>query len=540
MEVAKFKAQMRRQEIEFNLNTAMLEGIINKKEYDQKMKLIEENKEMIAQAVLNPEDDRLIEQKLGLVSSVREVQNMAQQTSQKVDKEEFQKQVQDSKQLVKRLQEERKEREQKKIQQQKLEQERRYKDEEEKMRQLEEEAFKKEEEKRKKLEEMQRKIQEKEMERMKSKQDGHVKVKHVINAQPLYKQFEEKYQKEVEMPHLELKKKQLEELRNFYKPIQRQDLQEHALKYEQIRSVKQEESRKQRDISIKAERDHQANLRYKLKDNLNLSVIQDSKKVEEELINAERKKYVDKVKNYAKQVKDMYFPKVSEAKQIELEQRKEQLRSQNIRRSMADLKVNSSVDASNGGRSGKLHPLGSGRGVSSSVYKAGGLRANASGFATDVSQDNIDPNDLEMSQIQLQSNREGNKARKVDWSKHKNSMAPQAAPKPNTKLLEEQVYKSTDFLKDLRAKREQDERDGVAPKRVGELQKIEKMLNNPNLSEAEKLEFVKKRAELMEKQALRDEMLIRAGHQDNIEKNIAVNDKYIDAITAKLRILDQI
>ncbi len=64
------------------------------------------------------------------------------------------------------------------------------------------------------------------------------------------------------------------------------------------------------------------------------------------------------------------------------------------------------------------------------------------------------------------------------------------------------------------------------------------MLNNPNLSEAEKLEFVKKRAELMEKQALRDEMLIRAGHQDNIEKNIAVNDKYIDAITAKLRILD--
>ena len=66
---------------------------------------------------------------------------------------------------------------------------------------------------------------------------------------------------------------------------------------------------------------------------------------------------------------------------------------------MADLKVNSSVDVSNGGRSGKLHPLGSGRGVSSSVYKAGGLRANATGFATDVSLDNIDPNDLEMSQI---------------------------------------------------------------------------------------------------------------------------------------------
>lgn len=42
----------------------------------------------------------------------------------------------------------------------------------------------------------------------------------------------------------------------------------------------------------------------------------------------------------------------------------------------------------------------------------------------------------------------------------------------------------------------------------------------------------------MEKQALRDEALIKAGVVDDIEKNIAVNDKYIDAITAKLRILD--
>ena len=32
------------------------------------MKIIEENKELIAQSVLNPEEDRLIEQKLGIVT----------------------------------------------------------------------------------------------------------------------------------------------------------------------------------------------------------------------------------------------------------------------------------------------------------------------------------------------------------------------------------------------------------------------------------------------------------------------------------------
>lgn len=63
------------------------------------------------------------------------------------------------------------------------------------------------------------------------------------------------------------------------------------------------------------------------------------------------------------------------------------------------------------------------------------------------------------------------------------------------------MYKSMDFLRDLRLKREQDERDGVAPKRANEIQKLEKIINNPNLSEAEKLDYVRKRAELMEKQA---------------------------------------
>jgi len=45
----------------------------------------------------------------------------------------------------------------------------------------------------------------------------------------------------------------------------------------------------------------------------------------------------------------------------------------------------------------------------------------------------------------------------------------------------------------------------------------------------------------MEKKAMREEMLMKVGYgEDNIDKTIAVNDKYIEAITAKLKILDQI
>lgn len=41
--------------------------------------------------------------------------------------------------------------------------------------------------------------------------------------------------------------------------------------------------------------------------------------MEEESLNEEKKKLQDKVSNYAKYVKEMYWPKVSEVKKMELE-----------------------------------------------------------------------------------------------------------------------------------------------------------------------------------------------------------------------------
>ncbi len=62
------------------------------------------------------------------------------------------------------------------------------------------------------------------------------------------------------------------------------------------------------------------------------------------------------------------------------------------------------------------------------------------------------------------------------------------------------------------------------------------------MNEYEKLDAVRRRAEIMEEKARMDEMLIRndKGHSETVDKTIAVNDMYIEAITAKLKILDQI
>lgn len=71
-----------------------------------------------------------------------------------------------------------------------------------------------------------------------------------IGSKPLYKVYEEKYKQEVELPQLEQKKRQLEEIRNFYKPMPKTELEDHAVKYERIRQGKHEESRKAREQSL--------------------------------------------------------------------------------------------------------------------------------------------------------------------------------------------------------------------------------------------------------------------------------------------------
>ena len=55
---------------------------------------------------------------------------------------------------------------------------------------------------------------------------------------------------------MEQKKRQLEEIRNFYKPIEKRDIEEHVLRYERARQSKLEESRKAREASLQAEREH--------------------------------------------------------------------------------------------------------------------------------------------------------------------------------------------------------------------------------------------------------------------------------------------
>lgn len=57
----------------------------------------------------------------------------------------------------------------------------------------------------------------------------------------------------------------------------------------------------------------------------------------------------------------------------------------------------------------------------------------------------------------------------------------------------------------------------------------------------DRIEMVRRHAENLEMRAFREEQLMRTEAQSgDVDRAIAVNDRYIDAIHAKLKLLDQI
>lgn len=58
--------------------------------------------------------------------------------------------------------------------------------------------------------------------------------------------------------------------------------------------------------------------------------------------------------------------------------------------------------------------------------------------------------------------------------------------------------------------------------------------------DSEKLRVIKEKARQLEKKAAMDEKVLRNANDKTIDDELAVNDMYLEAITAKLKLLDRI
>lgn len=145
-------------------------------------------------------------------------------------------------------------------------------------------------------------------------------------SKPMYKKIEERYNHDVLMPELEKKKKDLNSIRKFHKPMKREELDEFEKDYQEKVKIEREKQR------IKREKWY-SDIGYGVYDENRYKTKFYEKAIAEEKIKAElerensshRKNKTDKMNNYAKIVKEMHWPTVSPTKRKELEELKSKM-----------------------------------------------------------------------------------------------------------------------------------------------------------------------------------------------------------------------
>jgi len=146
----------------------------------------------------------------------------------------------------------------------------------------------------------------------------------------LHEEIEERYNKDILMPELEKKKRELENLRKLHKPIKKEDLDEHEKNYQEKIKIEREKQRMKRekwysDIGYGVFDENRYKTKFYEKALEEERAKGSNKGVEEEL----KKKKQEKMNSYAKIVKEMHWPEISENKRKEIEELKNNMENSN-------------------------------------------------------------------------------------------------------------------------------------------------------------------------------------------------------------------
>ena len=178
---------------------------------------------------------------------------------------------------------------------------------------------------------------------------GNQEYKKVISSKPFHEKIEEKYLTKIVMPELERHKMELAKKRELLQPINRSAILEHARRHDQIM---EEHDLQKRNVSQEAGYDAS-----KLRSKFTIAYIEDQKKRKHEMDHEaiEKRNLVDKKKQYAELVLEMYQPTVDPAKQLELKLIKEKLDNSSAK--MMKKRSAKSLSAKEGLSDGETHIL---------------------------------------------------------------------------------------------------------------------------------------------------------------------------------------
>ena len=136
----------------------------------------------------------------------------------------------------------------------------------------------------------------------------------------LYKEWELKFKETVEEEPVRERKRILEQIKRFKKPISREEFEEHAKQYEDIREKHGEIRVKEREHQIEElEQNFDAD-KYRTKTYQEVALYDLHQKEERESREEMKRLLIEKKDSYAKYVREMHVPVKSRKKEEELEE----------------------------------------------------------------------------------------------------------------------------------------------------------------------------------------------------------------------------
>eukprot|EP00357_Protocruzia_adherens_P032484 CAMPEP_0115025222 /NCGR_PEP_ID=MMETSP0216-20121206/33837_1 /TAXON_ID=223996 /ORGANISM="Protocruzia adherens, Strain Boccale" /LENGTH=583 /DNA_ID=CAMNT_0002399695 /DNA_START=27 /DNA_END=1778 /DNA_ORIENTATION=+ len=444
----------------------------------------------------------------------------------KLTKEEEEKKKKEAQLRIKKYNKDRAEKE-KRDQEKRLEAERKMqRDMERRDKELKEKEEKLKEEKVRKMMEHQDRLKKMREERERLGESSKEVYKKSKQDKPLFMKIEERFQKQVAMPELEKRKKEISTKRDLYKPLNRGDLDSHERKVAEEARLKEEQLRREREERYEAWQAHQkAN---KMSESVFMRDMLDREKHNKEVLeqkDIERKELVDKKKKYAEVVKELHAPKIDKTKQLEMQYNIEKLKNP------VKKKIYKHPNAGDESGMNVSQPL-NGR----SNYRPRRNRsANQDG-------DSSEPSRHSMSVAHSRDN--------IQFKKKRTKRATHASMDLNTQGgggddedREKKDKKVVDYLKDMRVKREE-------KKKYFRVKSTsyswEEDMQSDNVSKTEKLDKVKTKAQKIEEHAKKQEKLLKLMSDDkdglderNLDAGEQISDMYIESIKAKLAILGE-
>ena len=262
---------------------------------------------------------------------------------------EFRQKEEETKGFVKKLRKEQKEREMRLREREEEERLKMIDEAKELEKQRKEAILRQEEEKLKRVKELKVKSKKRKEESKELIELGNQEYKKVISSKPFHEIMEEKYYTKVLMPELERHKQELAKKRELLQPINRSAILEHAKRHDQL--IEEHDLQKR---NISQENGYDA---AKLRSKYTLAYIEEKRKKKHEIENEalEKKSLVEKKKQYAELVLEMYQPTVDPAKQLELKLIKEKL--QNLSAKIVKKHSVRSLSEKEGQSDGEVLPL---------------------------------------------------------------------------------------------------------------------------------------------------------------------------------------